>query len=486
MHARRLATLLAAASLAALAAGAGLPHGAAAAPRAEPPSALAQPPTLPGAPTCGPSTASPGEPQNGRNDTGTRYASPIYFPSDFPVFADSDVNTTLGAVGGFGGIRFRGPLHHTPVVFVHGNQADAQNWLDVMQQFAGQAGYSMQEMYALSYNGLGNYYAGAPEQLPPTQLDQDYIAQNSNGLANGGHGAANDDNVPDLCRFVEEVQWYTGSRQVDIVAHSLGVTLARRLMVLYPSLAHDVTAFVGIAGGNHGTTVCRGLDTSYYGCDEIAPGTDWLRELNKHGETYGATRWMTVYDGAEGDPFFVGPDEPSPHLTGADNRTFNANTVGAPDGRGDYHNDLRVDPPEVETYLAWVLRNGQSGPGAAHGVDALAARIAAQGAADQAANQQSPGVYYPLAGAALCIPLLTGNQDGCTLSGDSGGTAPLHDASSSSGGGGNGSGAPAAAALPNTAAAPGAAIPASALALVAGGALRRRMRARARHRMPVS
>ena len=85
--------------------------------------------------------------------------------------------------------------------------------------------------------------------------------------------------------------------------------------------------------------------------------TPWLARLNGPGgssETYGPTRWMTIYDGLEGDPFFVGPDEQSPHLLGADNRTF----------PGAYHNDLRVASPEVDTYLAFLLRSGQSGPGA--------------------------------------------------------------------------------------------------------------------------
>lgn len=375
----------------------------AAAPAPQPPAALAtDPPRLPGAPACRPSAADPNEPQNGRNDTGSRNPAPIYFAPDFPVFADSDVNTTLGAVGGFGGIHFRAPLHHTPVIFVHGNQADAQNWLDVMLQFAASAGYTMQEMYALSYNGLANYYAGAPTQMSVSSLDQSYVEQNPITLSNGGHGAGDDDNVPDLCRFVEAVQWYTGSPQVDIVTHSLGDTITRRLMVLYPSLAKDVVAFVGIAGANHGTTVCQGLDTSYYGCDEIAPGTDWLNQLNARGETYGPTQWMTIYNGAEGDPFFGPGLEQSPHLDGADNRTFNTGV------HGDYHNDLRVDTPEVDTYLAFLLRHGQAGPGAAAGVAQLAGRIE---------GQASWAPSYPAPSASLCIPELTGDQDGCALPG---------------------------------------------------------------------
>ena len=380
--------------------GAGRP--VAAAPRAEPATIPTQPPRLPGAPVCGPSKADwTTEPSSGRN--APSHPGPIYFAPDFPLFLDDAWGAAAGAVGGFGGIRFRAPLHHTPVVFVHGNQADAQNWLDTMQQFSAAAGYTMQEMYALSYNALGNFFAGAPAQMQPSALDQAYLNQNTDALANGGHGAADEDEVPDLCRFIEAVQWYTGSAQVDIVAHSLGVTITRRLMQLYPSLARDVVGFAGIAGANHGTTVCRGLDTSYYGCNEIAPGTQWLAQLNASGETYGPTHWMTVYAGAEGDPFFVGPDQQSPPLAGADNRAFNVSGV-----HGDYHNDLRVDPPEVLTYLAFLLRHGQAGPGAASGVDAQAASL------EQQAQQSSP--TYSLSAGVLCIPDLTGTQDGCTVS----------------------------------------------------------------------
>ena len=217
-------------------------------------------------PKCAPLDTT-GQPTGGRSMSPV---APAYFVKDVPAIADSSWGYRIG---GFGGLKRNAKLRHTPVVFVHGNQADAQNWLDVMLQFQNLAGYSMQELWALSYNGLGNYYAGAPTTVVPTAADQAYIQQNPNGLANGGHGAANDDEVADLCRFIVAVQAYTGSSQVDIVAHSLGVTIARRLMQLYPSIAKNVVAFVGIAGANHGTTVCRGLDTTYYGCNEIAPGT---------------------------------------------------------------------------------------------------------------------------------------------------------------------------------------------------------------------
>jgi pimeloyl-ACP methyl ester carboxylesterase len=325
---------------------------------------LSPSPRLPGSPTCGPSIAK-NQPTLASNPPP---AAPSYLARDFPVIQDSRLHVPIG---GFGGLRFRAPLHHTPVIFVHGNQADAQNWLSVMLQFQNDAHYTMQEMYALSYNGLGNAGSGTPVTDPPTQPDRDYFSQNSQALGNGGHGAADDDEVPDLCRFVEAVQWYTGSRKVDIVTHSLGVTITREFMRLYPSLARDVTAFVGIAGANHGTTICRGIETEWYGCNEIAPGTPWLARLNgPHAsrETYRPTRWMTIYDGSEGDPLFAGPDARSPRLKGADNRTF----------PGAYHNDLRVNPAEVDTYLAFLLAHGQAGPGADRKGSRQARRITAK------------------------------------------------------------------------------------------------------------
>jgi pimeloyl-ACP methyl ester carboxylesterase len=312
-------------------------------------------------PACRPSAAPHDQPTNGNT---LPPAAPRYFARDFPVPTDSRLHAP---VGGLGGLRRGSALHHTPVIFVHGNQADAQNWLSVMLQFQRLAHYSMQEMYAVSYNGLGNFYAGAPEAAP-TAPDQAYFRANPNGFANGGHGAADEDEIPDLCRFVEAVQAYTGSRQVDIVAHSLGVTIMRKFMVDYPSLAKDVVAFVSIAGANHGTSVCRGIEDSYYGCNEIAPGSPWLAALNRHGESPRPTRWMSVYNGNAGDPFFDPPyDEASPHLAGAVNRTY----LGA------YHNDLRVDPAEVDDYLAFLLRYGQAGPGADRRDSALAGSIAA-------------------------------------------------------------------------------------------------------------
>jgi pimeloyl-ACP methyl ester carboxylesterase len=267
------------------------------------------------------------------------------FARDFPVLYDCEWGYPLG---GFGGIRRHARLRHVPVIFVHGNQADAQNWFTVRDQFKAD-GYTDQELYAVSYNGLGLAGAGLPTRTPPDAESLAYWQANPSSLYSGGHGAADDVNVPDLYAFTLAVMSYTGSRYVDFVAHSLGVTIVRKMLFDHRWLYSRVPAAVLIAGANHGTSLCRGLAQTYYGCDEIAPGTAWLAQLNSIGESPRPTCWMSIYNGLEGDPFFIGPDEQSPHLAGAFNLQF----------PGYYHNDLRVDAGIVADYEMFIQGFGQ-------------------------------------------------------------------------------------------------------------------------------
>src|SRR5439155_11984137 len=81
------------------------------------------------APTCLPSQAAKDQPTNGNS---LPPPAPRYFAKDFPTITDSRLHVPFG---GLGGIRRHTKLHHTPVIFVHGNQADAQNWVATMLQF---------------------------------------------------------------------------------------------------------------------------------------------------------------------------------------------------------------------------------------------------------------------------------------------------------------------------------------------------------------
>jgi hypothetical protein len=130
----------------------------------------------------------------------------------------------------------------------------------------------------------------------------------------------------------------------------------------HPELRADVVAFVGIAGANDGPSFCPpGSEDQLVSCNEIAAGTQWLAELNGPNgsdETYGAIKWLTVYDGSgAGDPAYAGPSyAESPMLQGAVNRAY----------PGTYHNDLRIAPAIVADYRSFI----EQADAGAHGLSA--------------------------------------------------------------------------------------------------------------------
>lgn len=72
--------------------------------------------------------------------------------------------------------------------------------------------------------------------------------------------------------FIEAVLDYTGAEKVDIITHSLGVTLTRRAIKgglvlsdetpyeLGPALTSRVDTFLALAGGNQGLITCNGKE----------------------------------------------------------------------------------------------------------------------------------------------------------------------------------------------------------------------------------
>jgi len=269
-------------------------------------------------------------------------AAKVRFGPGFPALYDAEWGFRIG---GFGGVRPRAPRRHVPVIFVHGNNVDHADWYPVRDAFKA-AGWTDQELWALSYNGLGSNNGTALRTTNP-ERDAEHTEMGWDGQA---RVTSNDVNVPDLYAFIKAVRAYTGSSKFTIVSHSLGVTLARQTLKKHPELRRDLVAFVGIAGGNHGTAFCpEGSQEQLASCDEIAAGTPWLDALNGPGgadETYRPAKWLTVYDGSgAGDPAYPGPSyAQSPALKGADNREFALT----------YHNDLRVDPAIVAVYRAFV------------------------------------------------------------------------------------------------------------------------------------
>jgi pimeloyl-ACP methyl ester carboxylesterase len=225
------------------------------------------------------------------------------FPAGFNAPIDRQNPTTLSEwsdsrVGGWGAGP-EGSVARRPVVFVHGTTESADFWrvadccngmtVHVRDRFLAN-GYAPNELWAISYTGGRGYFT------------------------------YNDINAEEVYEFLAEVRRFTGAEKIDVVAHSLGVTVVRKAAFNHPDLYDWVANMVLIAGANHGTTACHGVGTARgsHVCEETEPGSEWLEELNSIGETPAGPRYLVLYDSV-GDNFYQGPDAHSPVLDGACN-----------------------------------------------------------------------------------------------------------------------------------------------------------------------
>lgn len=273
------------------------------------------------------------------------------FPHAFPKLVDSEWGFRLGGFGGklandvaYGVKHPSKPERHDPVIFVHGNTTDHADWYPVRDAFIA-AGWNAADLWAISYNGVGSQ--NGTDGTPNPRRDDEHLAYP--GYDFGARITNNRVNKADLLAFVKAVMSYRKAPRFTIVAHSLGVTLARYMLKAHPSMRKKLVAFVAIAGGNHGTSLCPpGTEGTLMSCDEVAKDTAWLERLNGPGgtdETYKPARFLTIYDGSGlQDAAFIGPDyADSPRLRGAVNCAI-----------PDQHNDLRINPAIIEIYRVFI------------------------------------------------------------------------------------------------------------------------------------
>lgn len=211
-------------------------------------------------------------------------------PADFPAIEDASLGKP---VIGFGAA---GPVTRTPVIFLHGNNdtpfaagtCSTSGKAIAFAQYLADRGYATSELWALGYQG-------DQCDLPADQTKRSRIA----------HTVAA--NVPDLSRFVAAVLAYTGAREVDIVAHSLGVPLAREWM-RQEDAYRKVRRFVAVDGPNGGIINCSPNPANYFQlpalggftpsaevCRELgSPDTPFLKRLNKGDDTPRPTEVLVV------------------------------------------------------------------------------------------------------------------------------------------------------------------------------------------------
>lgn len=235
----------------------------------------------------------------------TLQAVPSGFTSHFATWLQNNgySGDNFGNIACYGG-RTSGsdnPVNQ-PVIFIHGNSDKAlgtalgqTGWTNSITYFQTQ-GYKSSEMYALTWGPANSALSAQQYHSRP------YLTR--------------------VRRFIEAVLLYTGAPKIDIIGHSMGVTLARKAIKggtasdllnggsynLGSSLTSKVDAFVGIAGANWGLVSCYQTGGSTPTCaatNGLYPGyavgpfglSSILQDLNAtsgYEGTYRYSIWSTV------------------------------------------------------------------------------------------------------------------------------------------------------------------------------------------------
>ena len=208
--------------------------------------------------------------------------------------------------GSFGGkIDDTDEVINQPVIFIHGNSDKAlgdvfgqSGWTASVDYFTSN-GYTQSELYGFTW-GPANALLSAQQSHT-----FEYVSQ--------------------IRAFITAVKEYTGADKVDIIGHSMGVTLARKAIKggysydtntgtykdLGDPLSDIVDTFVGIAGANRGLVSCYMVSGSTETCDDetgLYPGyliwgfgpygvsniLDDINDTQHYEGNYIYTIWSTV------------------------------------------------------------------------------------------------------------------------------------------------------------------------------------------------
>ena len=212
------------------------------------------------------------------------------FPAGFPVI----INPYLGVpVIGFGSDQ--GHSDRVPVIFLHGNNdtpfptaCNPFGHVHDFAQFFVDHGYRLKDVWGLGYQG-----------------DQCDLLQDPTRRSGVAHTTAAA--VPLLRSFVRAVLDFTDAEQVDIIGHSLGVTVAREWM-RQDNAYRLVRALVAVDGPNHGIVNCSPSPANYWQSPQnggFTPNSSVCREygsdhtpllttLNGAGETPAPTHYLVI------------------------------------------------------------------------------------------------------------------------------------------------------------------------------------------------
>jgi hypothetical protein len=184
-----------------------------------------------------------------------------------------------GDVPAFGGKSTAGEkVKNEPVIFIHGNSDSAAGWKGSIEGFEKQ-GYKPSELYAMTW--------GPSDAM---QASQQHHSEKY---------------LEEVRAFIQAVKQYTGAEKVDVIGHSMGVTLARKAIQggdsfdpyagkkfnLGKPLTDSVDTFLGIAGANHGLAAALmtgDLVPTTNTTSGLHPASKFLQDINAVNHDEGA------------------------------------------------------------------------------------------------------------------------------------------------------------------------------------------------------
>ncbi|OZJ04520.1 hypothetical protein BZG36_02241 [Bifiguratus adelaidae] len=149
--------------------------------------------------------------------------------------------------GGFGGGSCTST--HTPIIFLHGNGNNAQNWFDGVSQGAPNpvatfqnAGYTPCDLFGVTWLSTSAQAA--------SQAQYNYHEEGKAKI---------------VSNFIADVLSYTGKSKVVIIGHSMGVTVGLH-GITYENQWGNIDTFLSIAGAMKGLDSCLavGYANAYY------------------------------------------------------------------------------------------------------------------------------------------------------------------------------------------------------------------------------
>lgn len=247
--------------------------------------------------------------------------------------------------GSFGGmISAADCVTKEPIIFIHGNSDQAilgvfGGWEQSREYFLSQ-GYRSAELYATTYG------------FPSLQLGSDYTHDK--------------ESILQIRQFIEAVLDYTKADKIDIITHSLGVTMTRRAILggleqdldgseyeIGETLTDKIDTFLGIAGGNQGLTNCSLMGTTTPICHEelgLYPGWWSGAEVVDRSTILDTLNEHTRYEG----DFIYSMWANNDAILGPNCLVWGVNSCQIPEQDGEYssllldHLQLKTDTAEIQ------------------------------------------------------------------------------------------------------------------------------------------